>query len=229
MGEAERIKEVYRKRDLNGKSREYTKFNPSALFIFQQREKAIIQALKSNGMIYLADKKILDVGCGTGDILRQFINYGAKPEHLHGIDLIPERIKIAKKLSPNIDFHYGNAENLPFKKQYFDIVLQFTMFTSILNIEMKRKIAEEILASLNQNGVILWYDYFISKPSNPDVHGVKKREIKSLFPDCIFNFKKITLAPPITRVLAPYSFLSCYLLEKIPFLCTHFLTVIKKH
>lgn len=229
MREVERVRKVYRERDRNGKYRDYSIFNPFALFIFQQREKAIIKALKSHGMIHLSDKEILDVGCGMGDILRQFISYGAKPEHLHGIDLLPERIKIAKKLSPDIDFQYGNADSLPFKKEYFDIILQFTMFTSILNTEMKKKIAVGLLAALKQNGIILWYDYHISKPSNSDVHGVKKREIKSLFPDCVFNFKRITLAPPITRILAPYSFLSCYLLEKIPFLCTHFLAVIKKH
>ncbi|MBU1614671.1 hypothetical protein KJ693_05080 [bacterium] len=34
---------------------------------------------------------------------------------------------------------------------------------------------------------------------NPDVRGVKKREIKQLFPNCTFDFHRTTLAPPITR------------------------------
>ena len=106
MREVERIRKVYRERDRNGRVKDYSIFNPFALFTFQQREKAIIKALKSHGMIHLSNKEILDVGCGMGDILRQFVSYGGKPEHLHGIDLLPERIKIEKKLSPNIDFQY---------------------------------------------------------------------------------------------------------------------------
>ncbi len=37
-----------------------------------------------------------------------------------------------------------------------------------------------MLRVLKPNGIILWYDYFISKPTNPDVKGVGKREIKRL-------------------------------------------------
>ena len=34
--------------------------------------------------------------------------------------------------------------------------------------------------------------------------------------------------PPLARVLAPYSYLACYLLEKFPLLCTHYLGAIRK-
>jgi hypothetical protein len=60
------------------------------------------------------------------------------------------------------------------------------------------------------------------------VRGVKKREIHRLFPGCRIELRRITLAPPLVRVLAPYSWLSCYLLERIPWLCTHYLGVIRK-
>jgi 2-polyprenyl-3-methyl-5-hydroxy-6-metoxy-1,4-benzoquinol methylase len=66
MDEISRIKKAYAKRDFLGKSRLYTYFNPSALFISQQREKAIISVLKQNGIDNISDKLILDVGCGSG-------------------------------------------------------------------------------------------------------------------------------------------------------------------
>lgn len=93
---------------------------------------------------------------------------------------------------------------------------------------MKANIAKEMLRVLKPEGIILWYDYYISKPTNPDVKGVGKKEIKRLFPNCSFHFKQAILAPPLARVIAPYSPLLCYLLEKIPFLCTHYLAVIRK-
>jgi ubiquinone/menaquinone biosynthesis C-methylase UbiE len=61
------------------------------------------------------------------------MKYGARPENLYGIDLLDERIEEAKRLSPNIDFRCGNAEELPYEDGLFDIVIQFTVFTSILD------------------------------------------------------------------------------------------------
>ena len=106
--------------------------------------------------------------------------------------------------------------------------MQFTAFTSILENRMKRNIAEEMLRVLKSDGIVLWYDYFLSKFTNPDVRGIGKREIRRLFPNCTRDFNKVTLAPPIARAVAPYSFLLCYLLEKMPWLRTHYLVVIKK-
>jgi len=176
----------------------------------------------------LLDKKILDVGCGSGGMLRRFIDYGALPENLYGIDLLPDRIEMAKKLSPHINFYLGNAAKLPFEDDFFDIVMQFTVFTSILDYSLKQKIAQEMLRVLKPDGIIIWYDYWISKPTNPDVKGVGKREIKKLFPNCKFEFHNITLAPPIARLIAPWSYLLCYLLEKMKFLNTHYLVIIRK-
>ena len=176
----------------------------------------------------LVDKRVLDVGCGSGGELRKFIGYGASLGNLFGIDLLPDRIKQAKGLNPLIDFRRGNAEELPYEDESFDIVMQFTMFTSILDATMKNNIAREMLRILKPEGIILWYDYHISKPTNPDVKGVGKREIKKLFPNCSFHFKRVTLAPALTRMIAPYSLLFCYLLEKISPLRTHYLVVIRK-
>jgi ubiquinone/menaquinone biosynthesis C-methylase UbiE len=174
------------------------------------------------------DIRALDVGCGAGWLLRKLISYGAKPENLCGIDLLPRAIEVAKKITPNVDFRCGNAAALPFGSESFELVTQFTMFTSIVEDGMKRSIAMEMLRVLKPHGIILWYDYFIRKPTNIDVKGIDKREIKELFPNCAFDFKKVTLAPPIARTIAPYSFLMCYLLEKIPWARTHYLAVIRK-
>jgi len=130
MDEISRIKEAYVKRDLSGKRKLYSLFNPASLFTQHQREKEILKAISKFGINNLSDKKILDLGCGNGGVLRDFMRYGVKHENCFGIDLLPDRIEDAKKLSPNIDFTCGNAEALPYDGNYFDIVLLFTVFTS---------------------------------------------------------------------------------------------------
>lgn len=226
MNEVERIKLAYKKRHSNGVV--YSFFNPGHLFLAQQLRRELIRLSQLYQQNSISSKKILDVGCGTGWLLREFINYGARPEDLCGIDLLPNAIEEAKRISPNIDFKCGNAETIPFGSESFDIVSQFTTFTSIVLDGMKQNIAKEMLRVLKPDGIILWYDYFVSKPTNPDVKGVGKGEITRLFPNCTFDFSRVTLAPPIARAIAPHSFLLCYLLEKIPFLRTHYLVVIKK-
>ena len=72
------------------------------------------------------------------------------------------------------------------------------------------------------------YDFSYNNPRNPDVKGIKKKEIVNLFPNCKFTFKRITLAPPIVRFIASRSKLLCYLFEKLSFLFTHYLIIIKK-
>jgi ubiquinone/menaquinone biosynthesis C-methylase UbiE len=226
MNEEERIRLAYDKRHADAVT--YSYFNRGYQFMAQQLERELIRFFGRHEMNPLAEKKIIEVGCGTGWALRELIKYGAKPEGLHGIDLLPTAIEEAKRISPNIDFRCGNAEILPFNSESFDVVMQFTMFTSILDYRMKWNVAKEMLRVLRLDGVILWYDYFISKPTNRDVKGIGKREIMRLFPNCTFDFHKVTLAPPIARAVAPYSFLICYLLDKISLLRTHYLVGIKK-
>jgi len=228
MTETIRIKEAYDRRKEGVPKGLYSYFNQANLFIIHGRERAILNLLDKYGMNLLENKVVLDLGCGNGGPLRNFIQYGALPENLYGIDLLEDKIEQARMLSPNIDFRCDNAEELPYEDESFDIVMQFTVFTSILDDGMKRNIASEMLRVLKPGGIIIWYDYFVSKPTNPDTRGVRREEIEGLFPNCTFDFNRVTVAPPIARLIAPWSFLLCYLLELIPWLRTHYLVVIKK-
>jgi len=66
---------------------------------------------------------------------------------------------------------------------------------------MKKVIAYKISRVLQPDGIILCYNYRTNKLENPDVRGVKKKEIYELFPHCQIDLKRITLAPPVTRLL----------------------------
>jgi hypothetical protein len=92
---------------------------------------------------------------------------------------------------------------------------------------MKQQIASEMSRVVGSDGLILWYDYHVTNPWNNDVRGIKRREITQLFPDYQIELERIALLPPLARFLDPYSYLDCYLLEKLPPLCTHYLGVVR--
>jgi SAM-dependent methyltransferase len=171
----------------------------------------------------------LEIGCGAGDLLRDFVKWGARPENVTGIDLIEDRISEARHLCPTgMRIEPGNAASLKFAEEEFDLVFQSTVFTSVLDVAMRRQMAREMCRVLKLSGVILWYDYHVNNPRNPDVLGVKRRDIYDLFPGCHIKLRRITLAPPLTYRIAAFSPLLCCLLQKVPFLCTHYIGVIRK-
>jgi hypothetical protein len=77
-------------------------------------------------------------------------------------------------------------------------------------------------------GLILWYDYHVNNPSNPDVKAVKARELSRLFEGCAIDRHRVTLAPPLARVVAPRSRSIYSLLSAIPLLRTHYLAAIRR-
>jgi ubiquinone/menaquinone biosynthesis C-methylase UbiE len=224
--EESRIQQAYARRE---GGRLYSRSNPAYLLEVQERERRFLKLLAYHGCELLDQKKILEVGCGNGELLRDFIKWGARPENMVGIDLLPARIVEAVHLCPNaIEIRQGNGATLDFIDESFDLVLQSTVFTSVLDTNVKRQMASEMCRVVKEDGLILWYDYHMDNPKNSDVKGIKYREIYELFPNCELDFERITLAPPVSRALAPYSWLLCCVLSKIPWLSTHYVGVIHK-
>lgn len=162
----------------------------------QERERQLLALLRRYGSAPLTPKKILEIGCGTGYWLRKFIKWGARPENITGIDLLPDRFTEATHLCPvTVNLLCANASHLEFEDSTFDLVLQSTVFTSILDPIMKQQVAGEMLRVLKPEGLILWYDYHMNNPRNPDVKDVKSREIHALFPGRQIRLHRVTLAP----------------------------------
>jgi ubiquinone/menaquinone biosynthesis C-methylase UbiE len=227
IAEELRIRKAYARRN---NQHIYSRFSPGYLFMVQTRERYMLKLLSNFGYATLKDKKILEIGCGTGDLLRDFVKWGARPENIKGMDLLADRVSEANQLCPRgLEIVQGDAAHLRFSDASFDLVLQSTVFTSVLDAGMKRLMAAEMLRVLKQHGLILWYDYHMNNPRNPDVRGVRLREIRELFPECNLFMRRTTLAPPLSRWLARHSLLLCDVLEKIPWLCTHYIGVIRKN
>src|SRR5262249_49156692 len=160
----------------------YSYFSMGNLFKKQERERRLWSLLKRHGLAPLQTQKILDVGCGTGAQMCMFMEWGARPEQVTGIDLLVDHLVAARQVCPAaVRLVGGNAAALAFPDATFDLVVQFTVFTSVLDARMKHQIAAEMLRVVKDEGVIVWYDFHVNNPWNPDVRGIKKREIAELF------------------------------------------------
>ncbi len=225
--ELERLRAEYARRALDPRYRDwYSPLNPGNIFITEERDQEIAHALAGYTCIQSGMCRVLDVGCGEGAELAKFTLYGMQAGRLFGVDLLPDRIQRAKERFPDLSLTQGNAAVLPYANASFDLVLQFTVFTSILDDGLRSRMAKEMLRVLKPGGSILWYDY-IFNPTNRQTRGIDKAEIRRLFPHCAIRFRRITLAPPLARRLAPHARIACAALKQIPFLRTHYLAVIQ--
>jgi ubiquinone/menaquinone biosynthesis C-methylase UbiE len=128
--------------------------------------------LARTGLLPLSDKHILEVGCGEGGRLRELNPLGAKPSLLSGIDLLADRVESARIRLPEADLRVADARSLPFEAERFDLVLVFTVFSSILDAEVARQVATEIRRVLKSGGAVIWYDFRYDNPRNPNVRGI---------------------------------------------------------
>lgn len=221
MSEADRILEELRRREREVPADLYSLDRPANRFLRRGQERALRKALEEIGP--LSGKRILEVGCGSGNWLEMLEGAAS----LSGIELEPERAARAAARFPGADIRSGDASRLPWESGSFDVVLQSTVFSSILDSGMRRAVASEMLRVLAPGGAILWYDFFVDNPSNAHVRGVRRREIEALFPGRRVALRRATLAPPLARRIVPVSWNLAALLESLRVLDTHYFGVIR--
>ncbi len=108
---------------------------------------------------YISNGKLLDIGCGTGDLLLMLAKRG-KCTTLYGIDISPNMVKKAKKnLAGRAVIQYGDAENIPFKSNFFDYVASTEAFH---HYENPKRAVKEMHRVLKKGGHLLLADFSIS-------------------------------------------------------------------
>lgn len=204
----------------------YSWLNPAHLFTLQGRQRAVLSALKQHGFLDLSQRRILEMGCGSGGVLAEYLAFGAATCNLFGVDLLPDRLSQAHHWHSGLNLANADGQCLPFPSRSFDLVLQFTALSSILDADIRRSVCAEMLRVLKPDGMILSYDFWLN-PTNPHTRGVRPEEIRRYFPGCQIEFHRITLAPPIARRLASVSWGLCLFLEGLKLFNTHYLACIR--
>ncbi len=72
--------------------------------------------------------RVLDVGCGTGIVARECAHRVGAAGSVSGIDISEEMLAVARRIAPGLDWHLGDAGELPFGDGSFDrVVSQFAL------------------------------------------------------------------------------------------------------
>jgi ubiquinone/menaquinone biosynthesis C-methylase UbiE len=201
--EVARIQAEFRRRDRDIPAQTYSWTRPVNQFFRYQLYRACANAFLEHRIGSLDELRLLDVGCGSGSWLLDFAQWGAQPVNLAGIELEEGRFNKAKDRLPAADLRCGDARHLPWPDGTFDIVTQFTVFSSILDAGVRQRIAGQMLRVTRPHGLIFWYDFRFNNPRNQNVRCIKEWEIRSLFPGCRIELRKLTLAPPLARFIVP--------------------------
>lgn len=224
---AERIRDAYARRAQRGIDARHDPAGPAARYIHETRERALLSLLRRHGFLELGRLRILDIGCGEGASLRALLRLGATPAGVAGVDLLRERVMGARSLPAPVAVCVADAGALPFADGTVDLALAFTLLSSIPDAEARARAAREAVRVLRPGGMLVVYDFWIN-PLNRDVRPLRARELRRLFAGCHLDMQRVTLAPPLVRVLARRCRWACAALDRLPWLRTHYLTAVRK-
>jgi ubiquinone/menaquinone biosynthesis C-methylase UbiE len=109
---------------------------------------ALIDDLETDLLMeHVPNKRVLEVGCGTGLILR---NVDRVASHAVGIDISPGMLELATERG--LDVVHGDATALPFDDNTFDVVYSFKVLAHVQDID---RALREMVRVTRRGGVLL--------------------------------------------------------------------------
>lgn len=100
----------------------------------------------------LPEQHVLDVGCGTGMILRYIAPHVA---YITGVDISAQMLAIAHAhLPPNATLQQTNAAELPFKDGAFDRVFCYFVFPNFLHDTFTHRVIAQLIRVTRKGGFV---------------------------------------------------------------------------
>lgn len=224
--ETDAVAERYARRAVGDR---YSALRPDVWQTLHERQRALLALWARIGWTELRDKRLLEVGCGGGGNLLELLRLGFAPQHLSGVELLPERYAQAREALPQaLVLHEGDALQLDLPAASQDAVFVSTVFSSLLDDDFQQRLATAMWRWVKPGGGVLWYDFTVNNPRNADVRGVPLARVRALFPEGRVQARRITLAPPIARAVTRVHPALYTLFNALPPLRTHVLAWIAK-
>jgi len=224
--EVQRIRAAYG-RYKNSAGLKWSPGNPGNVAMVEERNACVVSLLQAGGIWPLVSKRVLDVGCGGGDLLAFFETLGVRREDLFGVDLMADRIEAARIALPGANLTVANGEKLPFPDGSFDLVSLFLVFSSILSDSMAGNLASEVVRVLRSGGVLV-YDFRVPSLRNRNTRPIPRSTVQRLFPDFTLSGRSLTLLPPLARRLGTATRTMYPVLTTMPWLRTHNLLLMRR-
>lgn len=207
----------------------YSMLKPDVWLTVQERQRAMLKLFARLGWADLSVLRLFEVGCGSGGNLQELLRLGFAPQHLSGADLLAGRVAQARAgLPATVAVHEGDATEAPIAAASQDIVYASTVFSSLLDDAFQQRLADAMWRWVRPGGGVLWYDFTLNNPRNPDVRGVPPSRLRALFPQGRLRYQRVTLAPPIARAVARVHPSLYTLCNAVPALRTHVLAWVEK-
>lgn len=227
--ERERIRTVYAAYDQSERvQRRWDPRNPGNQAMARERARRMELALRRAGHWPGTDDRVLEIGCGFGDVLATLAEAGIPQQNLHGVDLLPNRIAAARRRLPRAQLECRDGAALAYPDASFAIVALFTVISSVRDREASCNLAREAARVLRPGGAVLWYDLRLPNPYNREVRAMRRGELVRLFPGFRPMLSSLTVLPPLARRLGPLTPRLYAWLATLPCLRTHWLGLLVK-
>ncbi len=208
----------------------YSPLRPEVWQMLHERQRTMLQMFRAQGLGDLGALQLAEVGCGSGGNLLELLRLGFAPQQLIGIELLPERHAQARQALPAATRVWlGDATEAPVEPGSQHLVLQSTVFSSLLDDGVQQRLADAMWRWLRPGGAVLWYDFTVDNPRNRDVRGVPLSRVRTLFPGASrLVARRVTLAPPLARLVCRAHPALYGALNTVPWLRTHVLAWVEK-
>lgn len=226
--ERERIRREYARRAAEVPVDRYAPWQPDSQLHSDERRRTAADLLRSAGAWPLPGDRALEVGCGTRGWLCDLLAWGLRARDLAGVDVDAERLAVARDALPEADLREVDATELPWPDSTFQLVVTSTLLSSVLSASVRQRIADEVVRVLADGGALVYYDLARANPLNRNVSAISEAELRGLFSRLGGEVRRVTLAPPLARAVAPRSWPLATLLQAIRPLRTHLLAVLVK-
>ena len=118
----------------------------------------------------LTGKKIMEIGCGTGEILQRLAAYGYE---VSGIDISEEMLRIAKAKYDSLDIKKEDMRIIKNENEFDGVVCVFDALNYLQSFEELKLVFENIRRAIKPSGIFLF-----------DL--LNRKMIDSMFPEDIF-------------------------------------------
>lgn len=190
-------------------------------FINELADKNLDQILLKSFCEQNKDKgKLIDLGCGPGQTTKFLFDNGF--QNIIGTDLSPEMVKMATRLSPNIQFEQADLLQLKYPDNSFDAAIAFYAIVHFDYDQVKRSFSEikrvlkngsEFLFSFHVGNEIIKVEQFLEESVNVDFYFFETEKIINQLDE--LNYEIIDVIERLPYKNIEYESKRCYIWAKI--------------